>query len=53
MNGTFWLMLDDRSKTDNLLPLVREFPIGYWMKALEDVGAPLNTVAIPTKPLLS
>lgn len=53
MNGTFWLMLDDRSKTDNLLPLVREFPIGYWMKALEDVVAPLNTVAIPTKPLLS
>ena len=53
MNGTFWLMLDDRSKTDNLLPLVRNFPIGYWMKALEDVAAPLNTVAIPTKPLLS
>jgi len=53
MNGTFWIMLDDRSKTDTFLPLVRNFPIGYWMKALEDTVVPLNTVAIPTKPLLS
>jgi hypothetical protein len=53
MNGTFWLMLDDRTKTDTFLPLVRNFPIGYWMKALEDVVPTINTVAIPTKPLLS
>jgi hypothetical protein len=53
MNGTFWLMLDDRTKADTFLPLVRDFPIGYWMKALEDVVPTINTVAIPTKPLLS